>query len=64
MTIDIITLKDQLEKFWVLETVWGIMWLTELASYEESSWHNYESYIKILKEKYYLRVLQNVSNFI
>ena len=64
VTIDIITLKDQLEKFWVLETVWGIMWLTELASYEESSWHNYESYIKILKEKYYLRVLQSVSNSI
>lgn len=59
INVDIITVKMQLEKLWKFEEIWGIMYLTELTDIVPTSW-NWDSYMNILKDKYYLRSIMNI----
>lgn len=62
--VDMITLSDQLKKFWVLDTIWWINYILEVIDFNSTAWNNYEQYIQILKDKYYLRTLKWIADII
>jgi replicative DNA helicase len=59
MAIDLVTIKEQLDKFWVLERIW---WMTYLAEITEITPFvtNYKEYLNIIVEKYKLRILGRI----
>lgn len=61
--VDLITVKAQLDKFNILDSVWGITALMELTEIVPTS-TNYASYMKIVIENYRYRQLKNLSYII
>lgn len=59
--VDLITLKDNLEKDWNLEKVWWILYISELTEIVPTT-SNFCSYQKIVKEKSWLREILRINN--
>lgn len=57
--IDLVTLKSQLEKLNVLESIW-VLYLVELTEVVPIT-SNYQSYLDIVKDKYYLREAMSIA---